>query len=130
MTTCSSIQLPPGDPTNLSARLPGLLHAPLGNRPFRRLSQALIILLLLIAPVSYSTDTIPNFKPDCETFSPLREKTTKNVAVARRSGSSPSRLSHEIIIPFSLLFSSTPPQSNFQLSNRGRAPPPAPSPTR
>lgn len=126
MITCSSIRRLPGDLTSLSARLPGLLHAPLGNRPLRRLSQALIILLLLIAPVSYSTDKIPNFKPDCESSSPLREKTTKKVAVARRSGSASPRLSHELIIPFSLLFCSTPPQNNFQLSNRGRAPPAPP----
>jgi len=33
---------------------------------YRCLSKALIIVLMLLSPVSFSTDKIPNFAPDCE----------------------------------------------------------------
>ena len=50
----------------------------------RLLSQTLIILLLLLGPVTFTTASIPNFQPDCETGSYTRARTTVRVAISDR----------------------------------------------
>lgn len=50
----------------------------------RLLSQTLIILLLLLGPVTFTTASIPNFQPDCETGNSQRAKTTVRVAISDR----------------------------------------------
>jgi hypothetical protein len=41
---------------------------------YRGLSQTLIIILMLLSPLSFTTDSIPNFTPDCEAQSLFIEK--------------------------------------------------------
>jgi len=50
---------------SLSVRLPVLLHLLLGRTPVRRLAQSLIAVLLLISPLSFSTDKVSNFTYEC-----------------------------------------------------------------
>ena len=52
-------------PTGWSERIPLLLRYLLGRTPLRRLSQSLIIILMLISPLSFSTDKISNFTYEC-----------------------------------------------------------------
>jgi len=48
---------------SLSVRLPVLLHLLLGRTPVRRLAQSLIAVLLLISPLSFSTDKVSKLLP-------------------------------------------------------------------
>jgi hypothetical protein len=50
----------------------------------RLLSQILIIILLLLGPVTFTTANIPNFQPDCEAGSYTSARTTVRVAIADR----------------------------------------------
>ncbi len=47
----------------------------------RLLSQTLIILLLLLGPITFTTASIPNFQPDCKISRSLSIKTSVTVAV-------------------------------------------------
>lgn len=74
---------------SLSARLPRLVHLMLGQAPERCLAQALITLLLLISPISFTTDTITNFVYECPVSSERSLKAGRS-AVARRTVTLPS----------------------------------------
>jgi len=50
---------------SLLVRLPVLLYLLLGRRPARHLAQSLIVILLLISPLSFSTDKVSNFTYEC-----------------------------------------------------------------
>lgn len=73
----------------LSVRLPGLVYLMLGQAPLRRLAQSLITLLLLLSPVSFTTDAITNFVYECPVSlgSSLQDRRS---AVARRTVAFPS----------------------------------------
>ena len=68
---------------SLSLRLPILLHLLLGRTPIRRLAQSLILVLLLISPLSFSTDKIPNFVYECQVSAGGSEKLKRSLAVQR-----------------------------------------------
>ena len=70
---------------SLSVRLPILLHLLLGRTPIRRLAQSLIAVLLLISPLSFSTDTITNFTYECPVSCSSLEKTVRAVAQQRNA---------------------------------------------
>lgn len=54
---------------------------------FRRyLSHLLIATLLLLTPITFSNDNIPNFQPECETRSAVRITMRSAVAIFRSSG--------------------------------------------
>lgn len=57
----------------------------LGRTPFRRLSQSLIVILMLISPLSFSTDKVPNFAYECPVSTGCAIKTRRTVAVNQRS---------------------------------------------
>lgn len=48
----------------LTARIPLLRHAAMAAAPVRLFSRLLIISLILVSPLSFSTDRIPNICPD------------------------------------------------------------------
>jgi len=68
---------------SLSVRLPVLLHLLLGRTPVRRLAQSLIAVLLLISPLSFSTDKVSNFTYECPVSCGSSEKTVLAVAQQR-----------------------------------------------
>ena len=56
----------------------------------RHLSQTVIIILMILSPLSFSTDKIPNFAPECEVRLIFGEKS--GVAVAAIRSLNPSLL--------------------------------------
>ena len=68
---------------SLSEYLPILLHLLLGRAPIRRLAKSLITILLLISPLSFSTDKIRNFTYECPVSVCCSMKETRKVAVYR-----------------------------------------------
>jgi len=68
---------------SLSVRLPVLLYLLLGRRPARHLAQSLIVILLLISPLSFSTDKVSNFTYECPVSCCGSEKTVIVVAQQR-----------------------------------------------
>lgn len=54
----------------------------IGKHLRRELSCLLVLTLLLLSAITFSTDKIPNFKPDCKTHSALKIKSAAAVAVA------------------------------------------------
>lgn len=56
-----------------------------GPSPRRYLSQALIFLLLLLGPITFTTEKIQNFQPDCETGKALRVKSSVGVTVSQQT---------------------------------------------
>lgn len=89
----------------------------------KHLSRALITVLVLICPLSFSTDRVPDFKPACNIQTAHGKKATVTVAAISRSGSSPARLSRRCVTRYFLPSSTIPPIGRFQLPSRGRAPP-------
>lgn len=92
----------------------------------RYLSQALITLLVLICPLTFSTDRVPDFKTACVVESTLSKKDVVTIAAVSCSGGLSSRilsgalpLQRSSYIPAP----SSPPIGWFQLSNHGRASP-------
>lgn len=73
----------PGQRSSLSEHLPILLHLLLGRAPIRRLAKSLITILLLISPLSFSTDKIRNFTYECPVSVCCSLKETRTVAVYR-----------------------------------------------
>jgi hypothetical protein len=59
-----------------------LLHL-LGKTPYRRLSQTLILVLLLISPLSFSTDNVQNFTYECPLSAGCSQQ-SRRLAVSRR----------------------------------------------
>ncbi|MDD2310068.1 MAG: hypothetical protein PHH91_10850 [Desulfuromonadaceae bacterium] len=55
----------------------------IGRMLRRDLSCLLVITLLLLSAISFSTEKIPNFKPDCETTSIQKSTSASPVAVVR-----------------------------------------------
>ena len=70
---------------SLSEYLPVLLHLLLGRAPTRRLAKSLITILLLISPLSFSTDKIRNFTYECPVSVCCSLKEGRKVTVYRCS---------------------------------------------
>ena len=68
-------------PHRWSERIPLLLRFLLGQTPLRRLSQSLIIILMLISPLSFSTDKISNFTYECPVSRGCSIKKTARAAI-------------------------------------------------
>jgi hypothetical protein len=68
----------------LSERLAILLHLLLGRAPIRRLAQSLITILLLISPLSFSTDKVTNFTYECPVSSGCGIKETRRMIIQAR----------------------------------------------
>jgi len=91
----------------------------------RLLSQALIIILLLLGPISFTTANIPNFQPDCETGRYLSIKTTLTVAVVSQSPQATTRALPESPPPQHIFFAALHPSNRdlFFPSCYSRPPP-------
>jgi len=57
----------------ITGRIPALRRAALATAPLRLFSKLLIVSLLLVSPLSFSTDRIPNFTPECEVSASTRK---------------------------------------------------------
>jgi len=72
----------------------------------RLLSQTLIIILLLLGPITFTTASIPNFQPDCETGNYTRARATVRVAIAdrppRTTSPLPAAITPETVAPAAL----------------------------
>ncbi|MDY0384945.1 hypothetical protein [Trichlorobacter sp.] len=66
------------------ARVVMLLQLLLGRAPLRRLSQSLILILLLISPLSFSTDKVTNFTYECPVSAGCSIKDNRNVGIQLR----------------------------------------------
>ncbi len=53
----------------------------LGQTPLRRLSQSLIIILMLISPLSFSTDKLTNFTYECPVSTTCFIKTSRRITM-------------------------------------------------
>lgn len=68
----------------LSERLAILLRLLLGRAPIRRLAQSLITILLLISPLSFSTDKVTNFTYECPVSAGCSIKETRRMIIQAR----------------------------------------------
>lgn len=69
----------------LSGYLSALLHLLLGRAPIRRLAKSLITILLLISPLSFSTDKVRNFTYECPVSVCCSLKENRTAAIIRCS---------------------------------------------
>jgi hypothetical protein len=72
------------EPDRWSARVPLLLQFLLGRIPLRRLSQTLIIILMLISPLSFSTDKVTNFTYECPVSTNCTINTSRRITLQRQ----------------------------------------------
>ncbi len=61
-----------------------LLHLLLGRAPIRRLAKSLITILLLISPISFSTDKTTNFTYECPVSAGCSIKETRRMIIQAR----------------------------------------------
>lgn len=92
--------------------------------PMRRLSHLLIIILVILSPLTFSNDDIPNFEPKCE----AKSFTSKKADVTVTLYYPPPLTVHNDPAPSSVKFYSFPPAvfpSNLQIviDYPSRAPP-------
>lgn len=88
----------------------------------RDLSRLLIIIVLLLSPLTFSSEKIPNFQPDCASSIFVPASDNYNVATLRAEKSPAVAWSKERVDPPPILyvFSHIPPVYSSQTS---RAPP-------
>jgi hypothetical protein len=95
-----------------------------GQFPLRRiLSHSLITILLFLSPMTFSTDKVPNFQPDCETHNSLKEKSRTALAVVRNIVSEIPAVSEIQAAPSFILSSVFPLTGTPSFSSSSRAPP-------
>jgi hypothetical protein len=95
----------------------------IGHNLRRELSCLLVLTLLLLSAVTFSTDKIPNFNPDCKTHSALKIKSASAVAVVScLSESSVVDTSPTVVCP-TFSASVTPLVEWFSLATSSRGPP-------
>jgi hypothetical protein len=103
---------------------PRVNRANLVGRMLRRdLSCLLVITLLLLSAISFSTEKIPNFKPDCETHQTQKENNRTTVAIIRISPKSTTITHTQTIYLYIQAVTQTPTQELFCFSSPSRAPP-------
>lgn len=89
----------------------------------RYLSHTLIAVLVLICPLTFSTDRVPDFKTTCVIKSAHGKKGAVTVAAVRCSGESPPRLYRNFSRQRLPPSPSIPHIGLFRLPTYGRAPP-------
>jgi hypothetical protein len=96
----------------------------IGRTLRRELSCLLVMALLLVSAITFSTNEIPNFRPDCKTASVQKIPSTSTVAVARclSAATAENDTSSAPIVP-TIPAHVTPPADSFSLANTSRAPP-------
>jgi len=92
----------------------------------RYLSHTLIAILVLICPLSFSTDRVPDFTPACDIQS-ARGAAASVVAVAARPVAVAPSIQKDTCVPNHLSLPPSRPLNNwFRALSHGRAPPSAP----
>lgn len=88
----------------------------------KHLSQLLVVTLLLLAPLSFSTDSIPDFKPACDISA---TSITKIVVAAIDSSAAPPSLPSDPAVAARYVLPSTigPVDARPSIPSFGRAPP-------
>lgn len=89
----------------------------------KHLSRTLIIILVVVCPLTFSTDMVPDFKPACDVHSTHGKKATITIAAVQRSVTSPMRRSGKVIARAVPPCISTPTTGWSRLAYSGRAPP-------
>lgn len=105
------------------ARVVMLLQLLLGRAPLRRLSQSLILILLLISPLSFSTDKVTNFTYECPVSAGCSIKDNRNVGIQLRL---PPLALHQLPAPatrHALSAAVLPPMLKLSYNAPSRAPP-------
>lgn len=95
----------------------------IGRHLRRDLSFLLVFTLLLLSAITFSTEKIPNFKPDCQTHQAPKEKNRTTVAVVRTSPRSTTITPRQTIQEHPHSATPTPVQEIFSFPASSRAPP-------
>lgn len=106
-----------------STRVAVLLHLLLGRAPLRRLSQSLILILLLISPLSFSTDKVSNFTYECPVAAGCSIKDNRRVGIQRRTPPPSHQLLPIAERLYTLPAPLNPPVTRFSIASPSRAPP-------
>jgi hypothetical protein len=93
----------------------------------RQLSQMLILIVMLLSPLTFSTDKVPNFVPDGETCSSFRVKSEQIATVARITPSPKASRTQQAVSRYTTADPRTPHIASIAIPLRGRAPPSSPS---
>jgi len=107
----------------LPARVVVLLQLLLGRAPLRRLSQSLILILLLISPLSFSTDKVTNFTYECPVSAGCSIKDNRNVGIQLRLPPLTLQQLPDPAIRHALSSAVRPPLLKLSLDTPSRAPP-------
>jgi len=90
----------------------------------RHLSQTLILIVMLLSPLTFSTNKVPNFAPDCEIQAACREKTSQATAAIRSTAKPPWRHhAAPAVMRFALSPPTTPHAESLRIPSSSRAPP-------
>jgi hypothetical protein len=89
----------------------------------RQLSQLLILLLMLLSPLTFSTDKVPNFTPDGEACASFRAKAAQTAAVVRSAPTQRPPRARQAVTRYAAPAPRTPRITSFAIPLRGRAPP-------
>lgn len=89
----------------------------------RQLSQLLILIVMLLSPLTFSTDKVPNFTPDGEACSSFRVKSEQAVTVPRITPSSKAPSALQTVTRYTTSDPRTPRIASVAIPLRGRAPP-------
>jgi hypothetical protein len=111
------------EPDRWSARVPLVLQFLLGRIPLRRLSQSLIIILMLISPLSFSTDKLTNFTYECPVASGCSIKDTRRSAVIYRTSDHLQQTHYLPAADHDLPAAQPPPLLHLGCTFHSRAPP-------
>jgi hypothetical protein len=95
----------------------------LGQTPLRRLSQSLIIILMLISPLSFSTEQITNFTYECPVSTICAVKQTRRSAIHNHAGAARQPDCHNREAHLAASSPLYPPPTRFITSALSRAPP-------
>jgi|GEM_PF-1471178 hypothetical protein len=94
-----------------------------GGAPLRRLSQSLIIILMLISPLSFSSDTITNFTYECPVSAACTIKDSRRADVSNRTALEPQHDAALSAAHHALPVSLRPPLPKLSFNAPSRAPP-------
>lgn len=94
-----------------------------GGAPLRRLSQSLIIILMLISPLSFSTETISNFTYECPVSAGCSIKDNRQTAILYRTAAQPQHDTALAAAHHALPVSLRPPLLKLSYNAPSRAPP-------
>lgn len=89
----------------------------------RQLSKLLIVTLMLISPLSFSTDKVPNFAPECEVSLSHRQIAGSDIAVVCCPGRCAPRLATDSAERYAVSPPFIPHIDHFRVLYCSRAPP-------